>query len=537
MVLKQQSTQPMGAAQWQFAALVEHSADLVAITSLQGQIQFLNAAGLRLLGFDSVAAALNTNSAVYLEPQAETALRQRILPTVQHGGAWVGELEVRNIRTGELIPVLANMFLLNEPTNGEPVGYATVMRDLRERQLKRVRYQLLAEAGTELGGTLDRDTMLLNLTRAAVRHFARWCAVVLFDELGNVHELALAHADPSQYDELRGTLLGWPIDQASLWRHDLSEPDTLFLPDLAESAFNSQGWERLRPLGGPSLIATPLQPHDRLLGAVIFASPTGRYYTDEDRQFIDLIGNRTAAALEHARLYQRAQNAVSVRDQFISIASHELRTPLTSVLGNLQLLQRRLERANGLNERDQRTLQTAIDQTLRLNRLIDGLLDISRLQQGHLPLERQLIDVRTFVSAVVEELRPVLDNPVTLDLGDGAVYIQGDRLRLEQVLLNLLHNAAKYSPNSMEISVQVAQSPNQATIAVSDHGIGIPRESLPHLFERFYRAPNAEAQRVSGLGIGLFIVREIVALHGGTINVESASGRGSTFTVSLPLER
>lgn len=547
MVLKQQSEQEsapttafhaLNPEQWQFAALVQHSADLVAITSLQSQIQFINAAGLRLLGLDSLEAALQSTPASFLLPNEAPQLTERILPTVRHGGAWVGELTIRNIRTGEVFPVLANTFLLNEPAAGQPVGYAYVMRDLRERKREEQRHRLLAQVGAELGSTLDYATMLHSLTHTAVRDFAQWCAILLLDNGGRLREVALAHSQQAQQNDLRAGLLDWPFDRTPLWQGKPPDTHTLFLPDLAIAGLTNSSWERLRVLGGPSLISTPLKLRNQFMGALVVASPLGRYYTAEDRILIEEIGSRAAMALEHAQLYHHTQTAVRVRDQFISIASHELRTPLTSMLGNLQLFQRRTQRTNMLHEREQQTLQTVIAQTLRLNRLIGGLLDISRLQQDRLTIDMQTVDLCALAQQVVEELQPTLaHHTLSFQAAERALAVEGDQLRLEQVIQNLLQNAVKYSPAGGMIELNLSQAGDRAIIKVSDQGIGIPRESLPHLFDRFYRAPNAEAQKMSGMGIGLFVAREIVALHGGTIDANSTSGAGSTFTVSLPIKR
>jgi signal transduction histidine kinase len=200
------------------------------------------------------------------------------------------------------------------------------------------------------------------------------------------------------------------------------------------------------------------------------------------------------------------------------------------------LLSVRLDRNGALTDRDRRTLQIMRRQGEQLNRLIGGLLDFSRIQSGRLDLECAPLDLCDLVRRIVdEEALDDRDHPVECWTPDEPLMVNGDAVRLEQVVQNLLQNAIKYSPKGSPIRVRVEHQTDEATIAVSDQGIGIPADALPHIFERFYRADNVDARHVSGLGVGLFVVREIAGLHGGSVDVASEQGHGSTFTVRLPL--
>ncbi|NTU80424.1 MAG: HAMP domain-containing histidine kinase, partial [Chloroflexales bacterium] len=228
--------------------------------------------------------------------------------------------------------------------------------------------------------------------------------------------------------------------------------------------------------------------------------------------------------------------AVRVRDAFFSIAAHELRTPLTTLLGRSQLLQKWLVQEDGANPRNLRSIRIIVEQARRLNQMITSLLDVSRIQSGRFIIEPAPIDLRALVLRVIEETRPTMtSHAISLRITDAPVIVAGDEVRLEQVFQNLLSNAVKYSPGGGDVLIEVARRDGEAHVAVADHGIGIPEAGRDQLFRRFYRAANAEALGVSGLGIGLFVVNEIVELHGGQIVVASAEGEGSTFTVRLPL--
>lgn len=231
----------------------------------------------------------------------------------------------------------------------------------------------------------------------------------------------------------------------------------------------------------------------------------------------------------------KAEDALRLRDQFLTLAAHELKTPLSAIQGHVELLQRRLARDNPLSPRDQRTLKIIADQTNRLSTLVRSLLDLSRIERGQLAIERAPLDVAALVERVVQEMQPILEQrEIELQRPRDAVIIDGDEARLEQVFVNLLQNAVKYSAADSPVQVRVDQQGPAACIAVRDWGIGIPSAALPQLFERYFRATNVESGSVVGMGIGLSVVKDIVELHGGQVLVESAEGSGSTFTVCLP---
>ena len=258
---------------------------------------------------------------------------------------------------------------------------------------------------------------------------------------------------------------------------------------------------------------TPLLTH-----IMIFNASERRQYEEE---------------LQRAR--NAAEEALRLRDQFLALAAHELRTPLTSILGNVELLQRRLTKEPTWNERHQRTLQVINDQVLRLNRMVLSLFDLTRLESGQLSIERASVDVCALLSRIVDETRTAHpDGVFDLRCPKQAVVVQGDALRLEQVFQNLLQNGIRYSPGRASLHVLVTQHASDVCITVRDQGIGIPQAAIPHIFEQFYRAANSEARHIGGIGIGLYIVKEIVGLHGGRVTVESVEGRGSAFTVYVP---
>lgn len=222
-------------------------------------------------------------------------------------------------------------------------------------------------------------------------------------------------------------------------------------------------------------------------------------------------------------------------DNVLSLLAHELRTPLTVLLGQVQLLQRQMASRADASPRDQKAVEIIAGQARRLHLLIDTLFDVSQAKHGALRIVPAPLDFGALVRRVVEELQPALSShALRLYTEPGQFWIAGDALRLEQVLQNLLQNAVKYSPPGSIVTVQMAPHGDRVRIAVSDNGIGIPASVQPMLFKRFARANHTQGQPVAGLGLGLYLCKMITDLHGGSIQVESVVGRGSTFILLLP---
>ncbi len=233
----------------------------------------------------------------------------------------------------------------------------------------------------------------------------------------------------------------------------------------------------------------------------------------------------------------QAEAELRARDQFLSVASHELKTPVTVMLGYAQSLLRRARRAPQPDARDLRALDALVAQTRRMARLISALLDLSRLQNGSLVLEYRPVDLGALALRLVEELQPAFSHhKLEFSEPDERLIVEGDELRLEQVLYNLISNAVKYSPDGSAVQIALQHAPGKACLVVSDQGIGIPASALARLGTLYFRAGNADSSSVSGMGIGLYLVKEIAALHRGKLEVESVEGQGTTARVCLPLQ-
>ncbi len=233
---------------------------------------------------------------------------------------------------------------------------------------------------------------------------------------------------------------------------------------------------------------------------------------------------------QKARALLRLRKTEQVKDEFISVASHELKTPLTSIKGFAYLLKKQLFSSHKLF-----SYVDKIDfYSDRMTKLVNDLLDVSKIQVGKMTIEKEVFNFDTLVKDIVTSVRIVNSGHKIILSGRTGVKVNADRFRIEQVLQNLLSNAIKYSPDRKKIMVKMAQINKRIQVSVKDYGVGIPKEKLAKIFERFYRA-NEISKKISGLGIGLYISQEIIKRHGGKIWVESKPGTGSTFYITLPI--
>jgi signal transduction histidine kinase len=254
-------------------------------------------------------------------------------------------------------------------------------------------------------------------------------------------------------------------------------------------------------------------------------------FSREEQQVVINFAYQLGIAADNSNLFRSQQEALQVKDQFLSIVSHELRTPLTSIKGYAQMLSRRPH----VDQTDARFASNIDAQVSRLTRLVDDLLDVTRFSRGEFELTLAPTDLRPVIEETVARFRIVAPrHTFVVRMNTEDFTGEWDRDRLEQVLNNLLSNAVKYSPNGGEITVSVSRDTRWVTIGVRDQGMGIDEEHQRSLFERFYRA-GAEQTDIQGLGLGLYVTRRIVDAHGGEITVTSTPGEGSEFTVRLPL--
>jgi PAS domain S-box-containing protein len=511
----------------------------VVAMDINSAITYWNRFAETLYGW-SAAEVLGRNVLeVVLAPDERQATTE-IMDQLRSGASWTGEYSVRR-RDGTGFPVLITASPIY--ADDKIVGIVGAATDISERKRAEEAQRFLADASSVLGSSLDYEPTLQSVARMAVPFLADWCIVDLLEDDGSIRQTAVAHVDDNVdlARTLRETYPPDPYEPHIIWQVLRSGQSVLTSEitddEHAARAHDDEHLQLLRAMTIRSQMVVPLVARERRLGVISFiAAQLGRYRPN-DLILAEDLAHRAALAIDNARLYREAQAAIEMRNEFLSIASHELKTPLTTLLGHTQALQRRVTRDHTLNDRDQRALMIIEQQALRLNKQIGTLLDLSRIELGQFNLDDEPVDLPALARRIVAEIEPTLErHTLQISLLAPALVVMGDAGRLEQVLQNLLQNAIKYSPNGGTIMLQLERQTNQAVLMISDPGVGIPEAARPYLFQRFYRASNVISKNITGLGIGLYLVNLIVALHHGTIEYSSTEGEGTTFIIRLPLQ-
>ncbi|MHB0969495.1 MAG: sensor histidine kinase [Thermoanaerobaculia bacterium] len=283
-----------------------------------------------------------------------------------------------------------------------------------------------------------------------------------------------------------------------------------------------------------SIVVAPMKFGGSVLGAISIQSYQPDVYSASQIRLLETIAGQAAIALRNAQLFLSEQKARVERDEFLSLVTHEIKNPLTSIIGYAEIAE--MEVSSGKTDGAASAMHVIRNEANRILRLAEDLLDASRMEGGRFSLQLEKVDFPDIVQSVTKKYAATSPHRIALRVEGELPVVECDRMRFEQVVENLLSNAVKYSPGEEPIEVNVGAAGDEIRLEVRDHGIGIPPEKLPLIFERFYRVEE-EGQTVKGTGIGLYVSREIVRMHGGDITVSSNPGEGSTFTVHLPARR
>ncbi len=413
----------------------------------------------------------------------------------------------------------------------------------------RDRLAFLAEASTLLSSSLNYHTTLGNVARMLVPELADWCGVDMVADDGGLVRLAIAHADPEKValaEEIQRTPpreADGAVGVAAVIRTGKAEFHPVVTDEvLNRLSRNEEMIEIARRLGISSMIIVPIVARDRVLGAITLAhAESGRRYTEADLSLAEELAGRAAIAVDNALLFRdaelariEAENASRAKDQFLAVLSHELRTPLSPILISAQALETDAALPDHL-----RPLLEIVRRNIELEaRLIDDLLDLTRITRGRLKIEREQVDLHALVDLAIGIMRPELEaKGLTLDrnLRAGDHTVIGDAARLEQVMLNMIRNAVKFTSAGGSIRIStVNDAPGHIRLAVADSGVGIDSDALTRIFEAFEQGEKTTLRRFGGLGLGLTICKALIDMHDGTITAESAGrNHGATFTIGL----
>jgi signal transduction histidine kinase/ActR/RegA family two-component response regulator len=403
--------------------------------------------------------------------------------------------------------------------------------------------RFLADASAALAAVTDYESTLQKVARLAVPFFADWCCVDLLEEDGTLRRLAVAHVDPTKVQLAYELYRRYPPDLAApqgVW-NILRTGQSEIIPQISEDHLAATVRDRellriLRELGLKSYIGVPLTARGKVLGVLTFiAAESGRRYEPGDLAAAEDLAHRAAVAIENARLYQALREADRRKDDFLAVLAHELRNPLAPLRNALHILKTPGVDA-AISERARQMMERQVEQLVRL---VDDLLDISRIMRGKIELRRAPVELATVVARAVETSQPLIDagtHELSIALPSEPLWLNGDLVRLAQVVSNLLNNAAKYTEKGGKIWLIAAREKDEAVVRVRDTGIGIAPEMRSRIFNLFVQAGRAHDRAQGGMGIGLTLVRSLVEMHGGSVAVYSdGSGKGSEFIVKLPI--
>ena len=431
--------------------------------------------------------------------------------------------------------------------DGALVGVVLVFRDVSMERRAELRASFLARAAAELTSSLDYKTTLASVARLAVPTMADWCAVDMRGATeGSRERVAVAHVDPEKIALVADIERRYPPDPhaasgvPNVLRTGQAEMLPLIPAAMLDAAARDDEHLRLiRQLALRSYVAVPIRRGERTLGVItLVMAESGRIYDDADLAMAEALGERASIAIENASLYREAErlrveaeSASRAKDEFLAMLGHELRNPLAPITTALHLMD---SRAGAAFERERAVIRRQLTHVVRL---VDDLLDVSRITRGKVELEQEHLDVVTVLEAAIEGARPAIEerrHELQVEVPFGLV-VRGDRLRLTQIFLNLLTNAAKYTPPGGHVRVSAREEAGSVAVRVADDGIGIDAELLPHVFEVFTQGAQDASRASGGLGLGLAIVKNLASLHGGTVEARSEGrGRGAEVIVRLP---
>lgn len=474
--------------QQKLISLADNSAELMSILELNGFNSYINLAGQRMLGFKSNEEALSTPISDLHAPEDHEFVEREVIPAVMNTGFWTGIIKVRHLQSKEVFPVYNSTVRIDDPYTGKPIAIGAVMRDMRPEMASK---QALA----------DSEHLLRKITSAAPTTL--W----MTDKTGKITYVNQTWTDWTgiSFEESVefGFLNGIHLDDRKMasikLKHAFDTHKSFDLEFRLSYADGTAHW--------CSLNAHP--QHKR------------------DGEFSGFIG--ACVDISEQKLLQQQ------KDDFIGIASHELKTPVTSIKAYTQILQRILSK-NG--ESKEAIMVGRMDSQInRLNSLIGDLLDVTKINSGKLNYNAKAYNFDKTVEYLAEDLQRTTDcHKIELDVHEiGWVY--GDEERVSQVILNLMTNAIKYSPDADKIILITRIENEIVTFCVEDFGIGIEEDKLNRVFEQFYRVSGGKHQSFPGIGLGLYISSEIIRREGGKIWVNSEIGKGATFCFELPIKR
>jgi PAS domain S-box-containing protein len=537
---QKQAHEALAQSEERFRQLADAMPQIVWTARPDGNIDYLNRQWHEFTGLPETLG--NEGWAQILHPDDAAPAKERWAASVQSGALFEMEIRLLDRRRQTYRWHLIRTVAAHNGSGGVARWFGTAT-DIHEQKRAEESSRYLAEASAALAGVVDYESTLQKVANLAVPYFADWSTVDVANDDGTLRRLAVAHRDPEK-TPLAHELMHHhsPDPQAkggigAVFRTGQPEIVEEITDELlVRGAKDERHLSLIRLLGLKSYVCVPLIVSGNPFGVLTFATAeSGRRYTEADLALAKDLAHQAAVAIENTQLYQALREADRRKDEFLATLAHELRNPLAPIRNSLQILKmprvdaQTVERSRDMMER----------QVHHLVRLVDDLLDVSRVMRGKIELRRERVELATVVARAVETVQPLIEaqgHRFDISLPSESLPIDADPVRLAQVVGNLLTNAAKYTEPGGRIWLTAERDGDMAALRVRDNGIGIAPHMLPRIFELFVQVDHASTKAQGGLGIGLTLVKNLVEMHNGIVQAQSEGlGKGCEFVVRLPL--
>jgi PAS domain S-box-containing protein len=522
------------------ASIITTSDDAIISKTLDGIVTSWNYGAQQLFGYTESEAI--GRSITMLIPKDRLMEETEILSKIRKGEKVEHYKTLRMTKDGIEIPVSLAISPMMD-TKGNIIGASKIARNVSKQQVAEQTLQQYAEnleilntVGKVISEKLDVQEILQNVTDATTMLSGAAFGAFFYnklDEEGESYMLYTLSGAPREAFEK----FGMPRN-TDVFAHTFNGLGIVRVDDITKDPRYGHNHPHYGMPKGHlpvvSYLAVPVvSKSGAVIGGLFLGHPEPGRFTKEHEILISGVTSQASVALDNAKLYEEIQVLNSKKDEFIGLASHELKTPMTSLNGYLQIIDRSLP----ADDKNKLFIQKALSQINKLSGLISDLLDVSKIEAGKLPFTYAAFNLPQLIEEVVDLMQYSTKSHwiiICSDIDD--LLVNADRQRIEQVVINLISNAIKYSPQADHINVSVSRQDNNAVVTVQDFGIGINKEQHDRIFSRFYRVDDV-ASHISGLGIGLYISNEIITRHQGKLSVDSETGKGSTFKFEIPLEQ